>query len=56
MWLGELAATEARALRTTKGAEARRAAAVATAKQELAAAVAGNRFNETRVTEILAGL
>ncbi len=56
LWLGELAATEARALRTTKGAEARRAAAVATAKQELAAAVAGNRFNETRVTEILAGL
>ena len=56
LWLGELAANEARALRTTKGAEARRDAALATAKQELAAAVAGNRFYETRVSAILAGL
>ncbi|MBV8757829.1 MAG: protein kinase [Deltaproteobacteria bacterium] len=56
LWLGQLAAIEARALRTTKGAEARRDAALATAKQELAAAVAGNRFYETRVAAILAGL
>ena len=56
LWLGELAAIEARALRTTKGAEERRAAAIATAKQELAAAVAGDRFDETRVAALLAGL
>jgi hypothetical protein len=57
-WLGELAAIEARGLAkaTAPDAIARRTAATDTAKKELAAAVASNRFYEHRVADLLAGL
>ena len=54
-WLGELAVIEARAAKGPANA-ARRAAAVDTARKELAAAVAGNRFYEHRVAPLLAEL
>jgi serine/threonine-protein kinase len=51
LWLGELAAVEARGLKPT---DPRRAGVVDTAKQELAAAVAANKFYEQRVAALLA--
>lgn len=58
LWLGQLAAIEARSLASATSPEevARRTAAVDTARKELAAAVAGNRFYERRATALLAGL
>ena len=55
LWLGQLAAIEARGLAKSSDV-ARRNAAIATARKELAAAVAGNRFYEPRANELLAGL
>jgi hypothetical protein len=52
LWRGQLAAIEARSTKDP----ARRTAAVETARKELAAAVAGNRFYERRATALLAGL
>jgi serine/threonine-protein kinase len=58
LYAGQIAYTEARSLRTAKGpaAEQRRAAAIATAKRELAAAVAGNKFYEHQVAPMLSEL
>jgi len=57
-YVGEVAAVEARNLRNARGADAekRRAAAIATAKRELEAAVAGNKFYERQVAPLLAEL
>jgi tetratricopeptide (TPR) repeat protein len=58
LWLGQLAAIEARSLAkaTSPDAIARRQAATETARKELGLAVAGNRFYEHRVADLLAGL
>jgi serine/threonine-protein kinase len=58
LYAGEIAALEARSLRKASGGEAakRRDAAIATARRELAAALAGNRFYERRISPLLAEL
>jgi serine/threonine-protein kinase len=58
LWLGQLAAIEERGLAKASSPDAvtRRTAAVQTARSELAAAVAANRFYEHRVADVLAGL
>lgn len=58
LWRGQLAAIEAQGLaKATLPAEvAKRTAAIETARKELAAAVAGNRFYERRASALLAGL
>lgn len=58
LWQGQLASIEARGLaKATSPADvARRKVAVETAKKELAAAVAGNKFYDRQATELLAGL
>jgi serine/threonine-protein kinase len=55
---GEVAFVEARSLRDARGADAerRRDEAIATARRELGAALAGNRFYERRITPMLADL
>jgi serine/threonine-protein kinase len=50
LWLGELAAIEARSLKPT---DPRRASVLDTAKKELAAAVAGDKFYEQRAAALL---
>jgi hypothetical protein len=50
LWLGQLAAIEARALKPT---DPRRAGVIATAKQELAAAVSANKFYEQKAAALL---
>ncbi|HEX5058073.1 MAG TPA: protein kinase [Kofleriaceae bacterium] len=58
LYVGEIATIEARSLKNAHGADAekRRAAAIATAKRELEAAVAGNKFYERKVTPLLTEL